>query len=84
MNANKLAELQRIGYTIPRTCSFCAHGDFVGFRDYGSCGKHEYEHTGDKRRLGIFTGGTCPEFESSDAKAPYGLWSTFVVNGSST
>lgn len=82
MDANKLAELKRIGYTIPKTCGFCVHGDFVGTKDYGACVKHEYEHkkhTGPQRFLSIYRGGTCSKFEQSDAKVPYGRWAEFIT-----
>ena len=82
MDDNKLAKLKAIGYTIPKTCGFCKHADFVGNSDYGSCTKFEYEHlkhSDAKRHLSIYRGGACPSFEVHPPKAPYDKWMQFVV-----
>lgn len=73
MDANKLEELRRIGYTIPRTCGLCVHGTFVGASDFGTCATRQYDHlkhTGPKRQLSIYRGGTCPDkFELDEVRA---------------
>ena len=69
MDKNKLAELKRIGYRIPKTCGLCKHGVFVGVNNFGGCAIQTYEHlkhSEAKRQLSIFRGGSCSLFEESD------------------
>ena len=57
MDLNKLAELRRIGYKIPRTCGLCTHGVFVGKSDFGGCAIQTYQHlkhTGPPKQLSIY------------------------------
>jgi len=73
MDANKLVELRKIGYSIPRTCGLCRHGVFVGAKDFGGCAIRQYDHlkhTGPPRQLSIFRGGSCTDkFEVDETKA---------------
>lgn len=72
MDANKLTELRRIGYRIPKTCGLCRHGIFVGVHPFGGCAVRSYDHmkhTESKRRLSIFRGGSCNLFETGDQAA---------------
>lgn len=64
MDANKLAMLRDSGYRIPKSCSLCKHGVFVGPSEWGSCAVKAYEHlkhTGPKRQLSIYRGGACAD-----------------------
>jgi hypothetical protein len=73
MDQNKLTELRSIGYRIPRTCGLCVHGVFVGAKEFGGCDVRQYEHrkhTGPKRQLSIFKGGSCTDkFEVDETRA---------------
>ena len=65
MDANKLGELRRIGYQIPRTCGLCKHGVFANnTNEWGTCAVRTYDHqkhTEAKRQLSIYKGGSCPD-----------------------
>lgn len=69
MDKNKLTELRRINYTIPKTCGLCKHGVFVGMNEWGGCAIQTYDHlkhTEARRQLSIFKGGSCSLFEEAD------------------
>ena len=70
MDKNKLGELRRIGYRIPKTCGLCKHGVFVGVNEWGGCAVRTYDHlkhSDSKRQLSIYKGGSCPDlFEPSE------------------
>lgn len=83
MDLNKLAMLRGIGYRIPKSCGLCKHGVFVAASDWGSCAVHAYEHlkhTGPKRQLSIYRGGSCQDkFEPrEEAGTVLGAYSEFV------
>ncbi len=85
MDANKLKELQEIGYEIPATCGLCRHGDFRNLKvgdPWGSCGVHQYQHlkhTGDKRQLSVHVSGRCGTFERDEARvAQLGAFGVFL------
>lgn len=70
MDKNKLKVLREIGYTFPKTCGLCRHGEF---RDYhgnlplwGTCAIQKYKHekhTGEDRRLSVHLLGGCEAFK---------------------
>jgi hypothetical protein len=68
MDENKLTKLKEIDYHVPKTCGLCIHSSFAspsGF--WGECTKHDYnhlKHSDNPRRLSIYRGGTCNQFES--------------------
>lgn len=82
MDKNKLSELRRIGYTIPRTCGLCRHGVFAGASHFGGCAIQQYDHlkhTESRRQLSIFRGGSCSLFEPSDqARGILGAYHEFL------
>jgi hypothetical protein len=72
MDKNKLAELRRIDYRIPKTCGLCKHGVFVGINEWGGCAIQTYDHlkhSESKRQLSIFKGGSCTLFEEATQAA---------------
>jgi hypothetical protein len=71
MDANKLAKLHEIGYSIKNTCSMCSHGVFPN-NDWGTCDVFTYDHqkhSDQKRRLSIHKGGSCSKFDLSPAES---------------
>lgn len=64
MDANKLALLQDIDYSISRSCGNCIHSQLNG--DWGTCNKFTYrhqKHTDSVRQLSINRYGQCMEHE---------------------
>jgi len=82
MDANKLAELRRVGFRVRRTCGLCAHGTF-GEDEWGTCAVRTYEHlkhSDSKRHLSVHAVGSCPDlFEASpDRVARLGAFAEFL------
>jgi len=81
MDANKLAELKQLAYTIPQTCGLCRHGQFPN-DDWGTCEIHTYahqKHTAAQRHLSIYKGGTCAKFEANyDTVLALGAFAEFI------
>jgi hypothetical protein len=83
MDANKLAKLNEIHYSIPRTCGFCKHSSIPApTGEWGECTKYTYEHQKHneaKRFLSIYRGGTCDGFElNNDAIQTIGRFMEFM------
>ena len=74
MDQNKLAELRRIGYRIPKTCGLCVHGAFPN-NEWGTCSVRTYDHlkhSDAKRQLSVVKSGSCPDkFEVDELKAAH-------------
>lgn len=84
MDLNKLAELRRIGYKIPKTCRFCKHSRFAIASEWGTCDVHTYEHlkhTDAVRQLSIYKDGACSDkFEMTEQAADLlGAWHEFLA-----
>ena len=74
MDLNKLQVLREVGYTIPRSCSLCAHSKWEGEKEWGACTVTTYQHKkhiGLPRQLSIYRGGQCPKFVLSDSAAAF-------------
>lgn len=66
MDANKKAELLKLGYRIPGACGLCSHGNFpTATSQWGTCKINLYthqKHTGEQRELSINRFGRCNKF----------------------
>jgi hypothetical protein len=89
VDENKRLKLIEIGYEIRPTCLTCAHGEFrlqEPMGNWGSCLKHDYahlKHTGERRRLSVYSGGHCSGYEEHRGKTAHiGTFLEFVKTGS--
>lgn len=64
MDANKLARLEDIGYSIQPTCGLCVHFFAPPGGEFGECDLYSYEHqkhTGPPRKLSVNRHGSCTQ-----------------------
>lgn len=69
MDANKLAKLKEIGYTIHQVCGLCVY--FQGRTEFGDCTQFTYEHikhSAVAKNLSVHKFGTCVNFEIDEEK----------------
>jgi hypothetical protein len=81
---NKFDKLREIGYTIPMGCALCVHAHFPAYVEWGTCGKHLYQHlkhTGEPREVSIHRAGTCPDAYcgAEPAAGVYGAHAEFLA-----
>lgn len=73
-DANKMAALERAGYTIRPCCGLCRHGEFPPTQDWSTCPLIPYKHEKHTARgLGlraasIHRTGLCKHFEKDEAQ----------------
>ena len=63
MDANKLAELRRIGYAVRPSCGLCKHGQFPS-DEWGTCAVRVYQHekhSESTRNLSVHRNGSCAD-----------------------
>jgi len=66
MDANKKKKYLEVVYGIQRSCQLCKHASFRPQSNWGSCGKHTYnhlKHTDSNRQMSIYRSGICADFE---------------------
>ncbi len=65
MDANKVAKMKEVGYSIRPTCSICVHSIFRPGTSWGVCDRFKYvhgKHSDATRFMSIYRSGICKDF----------------------